>query len=160
LTALLAGVSAGAWAWEVDWDLDREMKVLERPVWRPIILPYGDGAQRGAPQSAAWIYYKQQPPGAQGDFRNLLPGGAGTPGGVPELPGSGGPLNESQGTGDGTVADGGTGGGGTSGGGGTGSGGGNGNNGNQPPGPQLPPPDMGGPSIPTDPIPLPPPGPF
>ncbi len=70
LALTLTGVVAGAHAWEEDWALDTQMDVLEQPVRRPIILPYGDGRQRGAP---ALPLYKQQPAAAQEDFRKQPP---------------------------------------------------------------------------------------
>ena len=151
LAALLAGLAAVAQGWQADWDLDTEMAVLDEPVRRPIILPYGDGRQRGGPDdSRGWSYYRQQPPGAQGDFRNLPPSGEGEPagGGAPGAPGS------DSSPGGGTAPGSGSG---PAGGGGdnnVGDGGNNGNNApNQPPGPQLPPPEIEGPEIPTDPLP-------
>ena len=67
-------------AWESDWALDKTLGVVDAPVRRPIILPFGDGAQRGAPLPGGSLYM-QQPAGAQRDFRNLastsLPGLAG-----------------------------------------------------------------------------------
>ena len=57
------------------WEFDMELAVLDPPVRRPIIIPFGDGRQRGGPQLSRRAYYKQQPLGAQGDFRNLPPSG-------------------------------------------------------------------------------------
>lgn len=154
LSALLAALSvtaaaaAGAQGWQDDWLLDQEMAVLERPVWRPVILPFGDfeqGRRRGAP---GWIY-KQQPPGAQQDFRTISPG-------VPVLPGNGVPGAGGSGSG-GTPGAGGApgmaGGPGTPAGDGSmGGSGGPGDGGTTPPKPTLPTPDIdpGGPEIPMD----------
>jgi hypothetical protein len=152
LAALLvaACIATKAQAWQVEWELDQEMGVLEGPVWRPIIIPYGDGLRRGAPQ---WTYYRQQPKGAQDDFRQLSPSGAGTPlgGATPGISGGGSIGNGSVGDVGGEIADGGS----VMGPGGAG--GGSSGTGNDGQGPQITPPDIGGPDIPMDPLPLPPP---
>ena len=67
LAMSLSSVITLAYSWEQDWQLDKEMNVLDQPVRRPIIIPLGDGLQRGAPN---WPIYKQQPAAAQGDFRS------------------------------------------------------------------------------------------
>jgi hypothetical protein len=141
----LTGITTNAYGWEQDWELDTQMAVLDQPVRRAIILPYGDGRQRGAPQSP---FYKQQSPAAQGDFRELPPANGGGPvGGLPTFAKPGG---TSPGTGGGTSP---------------GSGGGTppptapekpndpGGGPQQPVGPQIDPPDIGGPDIPLPPIP-------
>ena len=159
LTIVVVGAAAGAHGWETDWDLDTELAVLDQPVRRPIIIPFGDGRQRGAPLSPGWNFYKQQPAGAQGDFRNLAPGGQGAPSGslptVPSSQGTSGSGNTdgsiasaTNGTSTSDMAD-------AAGSGGTANepGNSNNNNPNQPPGPQLPPPEVEPPEIPLPPIP-------
>ena len=91
LALTLALVPASTFGWVLDWELDTEMAVLDQPVRRPIILPYGDGRQRGIPQSP---FYKQQPAAAHGDFRQLLPAsGNSLTGRLPDTPDSGGSSN-------------------------------------------------------------------
>ena len=144
LALSLSSVVTLAYGWEQDWQLDTEMNVLDQPVRRPIIIPLGDGLQRGAPN---WPIYKQQPAAAQGDFRALPPSGQGIPANIPVLPGSGGSAGGSI----------------------PGSDGGSpgvpvtpekpnvpGDGPAVPDGPQITPPDMGGPDIPLPPINLPP----
>lgn len=94
LALSLACVVAPAYCWQQDWQLDTEMDVLDQPVRRPIIIPLGDGLQRGAPN---WSIYKQQPAAAQGDFRVRPPVIDDKPAGNPVLPGNGGGKPEAPG---------------------------------------------------------------
>ena len=59
-----------AFAWESDWALDTALNATAPVVRRPMILPLGDGKQRGAPETGSFPY-KQQPAVAQLDFRGL-----------------------------------------------------------------------------------------